>query len=296
MGAQMWAERMKAPTLMMWLNEDEEIDRGLSENVFFALGRLESKPEVLWVMLNSRGGDLSAAYQITRRLQAAAKRVHVVIPRMAKSAATLIALGCHEVVMHPMAELGPIDTQISVVRNGAQAQRSTLDGLKSLEYLREYGIETFARTVWLLRDMGLTTQVASKLADDVMSAITGPIFGKIDPVQMGEVYRRLDTSREYARRLLAHSYDEMPVPQRTRLLKKFVEGYPAHGFIIDVDEAKELGLRAAEANGAQRQVLDFSVAFSGSGRLVDLVSWPSPGTAADSGGTVPADGRASAKP
>lgn len=272
LAARAWTARTQMPTLVIWLPGYEEITRAVAEEVFLALRKLEGVPETLWVMLNSLGGDLSAAYQIARQLQLRSKRVHVLVPRRAKSAATLITLGCHEVVMHPMAELGPIDTQVTVVRDGTKVSRSTLDGLKSLEYLREFAVTQYVRTLWMLRETeNMTVEGASRLATGVMSALADPLFGRIDPLQMGEFFRLLETSREYGRRLLEVSYADKSAAERRQLLAAFVESYPAHGFIIDVVEARAMGLRASMADEGQRTILDFSIAFGeGRGRVVDL--------------------------
>jgi ATP-dependent protease ClpP protease subunit len=275
MTGELWAQAKNAPTLMLWLRDGSSISRSLAEDVFLALRRLTPPVDDLWVIINSLGGDLHAAYQITRRLQATAKQVHIVIPRMAKSAATLITLGCHEVVMHPMAELGPIDTQAQYVFEGVVKQDSTLNAIKSLEYLKEYAVDTFDRVSQMLTFQGFAPNHAAQTAADITKGIVDPIFSQVNPIQMGEYYRLLDTSKEYAKRLLAVSYFSMDEDTRKNLLKRMAEGYPTHGFIIDVDEARTLGLNARMPLGQELPLLDFGVAFSpGRVRTVALFEPP----------------------
>jgi hypothetical protein len=50
--------------------------------------------------------------------QAACRRFVVVVPDIAKSAATIFALGAHEIVMGPPSDLGPIDPQVFVPEHG----------------------------------------------------------------------------------------------------------------------------------------------------------------------------------
>ena len=45
-------------------------------------------------------------------------RYSVIVPKMAKSAATMIALGAHKILMGPTSELGPIDPQILMTLAG----------------------------------------------------------------------------------------------------------------------------------------------------------------------------------
>jgi ClpP class serine protease len=65
----------------------------------------------LHLMLNSLGGDGEAAIRLVRSAQERCRKLTVVIPDQAKSAATLIALGAHSLIMGPASDLGPIDPQ-----------------------------------------------------------------------------------------------------------------------------------------------------------------------------------------
>ncbi|MCL6580724.1 MAG: ATP-dependent Clp protease proteolytic subunit [Firmicutes bacterium] len=67
-----------------------------------------SSPTVVLV-LDSPGGDIHAAYLLARLYRTHASKLTVVVPRFAKSAATLICLAADEIVMTRIAELGPLD-------------------------------------------------------------------------------------------------------------------------------------------------------------------------------------------
>ena len=62
--------------------------------------------------MESGGGDLDSAYKILQILKSHAKRVTVVVPFHAKSAAALTALGADRLQMYRAGELGPIDPQV----------------------------------------------------------------------------------------------------------------------------------------------------------------------------------------
>jgi hypothetical protein len=67
------------------------------------------------VVLESGGGSIDAAYNIGLLLRRyAAKELNIIIPRWAKSAATVIACAGDEILMTPIAELGPVDPQITM--------------------------------------------------------------------------------------------------------------------------------------------------------------------------------------
>ena len=63
------------------------------------------------LMLASPGGYGEAAVRIVRAAQARCGRLTVVVPEIAKSAATILALGAHRILMGPASDLGPVDPQ-----------------------------------------------------------------------------------------------------------------------------------------------------------------------------------------
>ena len=68
------------------------------------------------VLLLSGGGDIDAAYNLALLFRKfAVKELVFIIPRWAKSAATLLACGGNKILMSPIAELGPVDPQITEV-------------------------------------------------------------------------------------------------------------------------------------------------------------------------------------
>ena len=72
----------------------------------------------LHMLLGSPGGDGETAVRLARMAQAASRRFVLLVPEAAKSAATILALGAHEIVMGPTSDLGPIDPQVLVPDRG----------------------------------------------------------------------------------------------------------------------------------------------------------------------------------
>lgn len=68
------------------------------------------------VMLYSPGGLAEAADSIVHILRSKFDHIRFLIPSVAKSAATMIALSGHELMMEHNAELGPIDPQFRLVK------------------------------------------------------------------------------------------------------------------------------------------------------------------------------------
>jgi len=66
------------------------------------------------LVIHSPGGSAEAAEQMVEYLRSQFDYIRCFVPLQAKSAATMVALGCDEIVLGLHSELGPIDPQILV--------------------------------------------------------------------------------------------------------------------------------------------------------------------------------------
>ena len=97
--------------------------------------------EALCVLIDSPGGYADCAYRLVKAIRDHAVTVQALVPRRAKSAATLVCLGADQILMGPTGELGPLDPQIEDPAGGIQ-RRSALEMFQGLEQLRDYSIIT----------------------------------------------------------------------------------------------------------------------------------------------------------
>ncbi|MGE7727838.1 SDH family Clp fold serine proteinase [Bacillus cereus] len=65
------------------------------------------------IILETPGGSGEVAEDIVKLLREKYDHISVIVPGWAKSAGTLIAMSCDEILMEPASALGPIDAQIS---------------------------------------------------------------------------------------------------------------------------------------------------------------------------------------
>jgi hypothetical protein len=159
------------------------------------------------LMLASPGGRIEPAYQISKVCKAFARENFVVvIPRAAKSAATLIALGADTIHMGMLGELGPIDPQIE--GKPALAVKRALETIASL-------CEQYPGSA------GFFAQYAARAL-------------KIE--QIGYAERVGESAVQYAERLLGKKLAIKP--QARRIAQKLVNEYKDHSFVIDFEEAK----------------------------------------------------------
>src|SRR5262245_56037166 len=77
------------------------------------LGFPERPVEKLDLFLCSNGGDSVLPWRLVPVFRQFAKSFAVLVPYHAYSAATILALGANEIVMHPFGVLGPIDPTVT---------------------------------------------------------------------------------------------------------------------------------------------------------------------------------------
>ena len=75
----------------------------------------DANPEQdLHMILDSPGGDGETALRMVRSAQARCKKLTVIVPDQAKSAATILVMGAHCILMGPTSDLGPVDPQFLI--------------------------------------------------------------------------------------------------------------------------------------------------------------------------------------
>ena len=165
------------------------------------------------------------------------------VPRRAKSAGTLIAIGANDLYLSPFGELGPLDTQIRDPRNPAD-RVSALDCYQSVDYVRTFGLNTLSRT---FRALAAETRILIPLADLVNTSANfsvgsiAPILTQVSALDFGGWGRTLRIGEMYAEVLLSRvGYDKEDAAE---IADRLVYGYTHHPFPIDLNEAKRIGLK-----------------------------------------------------
>lgn len=219
------------------------------------------KLQTLDILLDSIGGDINATYQLVNFLRDHSPKLRVVIPDYAKSAATFLCLGADEICLTKTAELGPLDAQIPDPRKSGGFM-SALDAFKALEYLRQYAMETLDLTVKMILERSpLSVKEALEEARQFVSIVITPLYQQVRPLDLGEHKRILAIGEEYSRRVMKrYSYKDKDSENIGSIINKIIWSYPSHGFVIDYEEAKELGLKVSllneEDSRATKQIVD----------------------------------------
>lgn len=184
--------------------------------------RLPTEAEELDFLIVSFGGDPMVAWRIVTLLRQRVKKLSVLIPHSAFSAATLLALGADEIVMHPYSHLGPVDMQITTFSEGRPRQFSTEDISAFIGFVKEELSITDQRHLRRLfqetcREVGTLgvgfTARSSKLAFSLGEKLLG--------LHMGEA----DTK-----------------PKHRSLIENLSRQFHSHAYPVSRDEAIEIGL------------------------------------------------------
>ena len=193
--------------------------------VFFDhLQNLPSRPLAqLDIFLVSNGGNGVVPWRLIALFREFAKKVSVLIPYRAYSAASLLALGADEIVMHPFAELGPIDPTVSNDYNPSSPQGGRL-GI-SVEDVKAY--IHFVKTT-----VGITHE------DELVKALTA-LTEKIHPLALGNVERFLSQSRMVARKLLGTHMASDDHHAIEEIVENMASKLYFHGHPINRHEAKK---------------------------------------------------------
>ncbi len=95
------------------------------------------KGDCLDLILHSSGGSSEAAEQVVMYLRAKYKRIRVLVPQSAMSAATMISCAANEIVMGKQSAIGPIDPQYQTPAGNIPAHAILEDFARAIADVRE---------------------------------------------------------------------------------------------------------------------------------------------------------------
>jgi hypothetical protein len=227
-------ERIRKSKVFTFWNLDE-----LKQEDFFTLADMleeENPSKSIDLVVLSPGGSGEAGYRIGHTFQQWSKRrsleFSVLILLYAKSAATILALGAHQIVMGLHSELGPIDPQIPKYDQSRERWRyipalSVMDGLKLVS-------EHIAK----IPEM-------SKLFEEIVRN------ERLTLDDLGLLERTRESGKQYGEALLVGGMiDDEGVARRT--VEQLSDYYKFHGHPIDAFEAEEeLKLNISHCDGEE---------------------------------------------
>lgn len=187
---------------------------------------LPSKARAVDVLIVSSGGDPMVAWRTISVLREKVKTIGVLIPQSAYSAATLLALGADEIVMHPCGNLGPLDPQITINHKDAKGNNESI----------QYGAEdllaflNFAKKEVGIKDQNCLLE-AFKMATQ-----------QVGPTAVGFTARSTNLSLNLGLKLLQTHREKKEEKNSKAIVSKLNKEFFAHGYPLSRTEAKEIGL------------------------------------------------------
>jgi Serine dehydrogenase proteinase len=193
--------------------------------LYNAASRSNDSQDIL-LIIHSNGGRIEPAYLIGKSLKRLSKdKFTVAIPRLAKSAATLISLGADEIHMGHVSELGPIDPQI-----GGLPVLALGDALESICAMAE-------------KHQGASEMLGKYLVEQV-------------PIRTLGYYRRVSESAIQYAELLLNGKQFPGGKSANYVADRLVNHYKDHGFVIDFEEATALLGDIIKTNTAEYRAAD----------------------------------------
>jgi len=179
------------------------------------------------LFLHSYGGAVDTPYKVVMLIREFCDEFAVIVPFVAKSAASMLVLGADEVVMGPISELGPIDPLVK-----HPVYKDLLVPVQAVWHCLDY----------------LQRSIINSPDPEVAEFMVTPLLNKLDPWLIGDYEKTIKASWQYAEALLSR-YMLKDDPERVQnVTQALTEGYFSHGYPIGRREARELGLKVTEAH------------------------------------------------
>lgn len=184
------------------------------------------------IFLCSNGGSGTVPWRLISLFREFAKKVNVLLPYRAYSAATMLAIGADEIVMHPFAEMGPIDPSVSNDYNPVEAGTNRRLQI-SVEDVKAY--------------IGFIKETVGIKHEDELVRTIEILAQKVHPLALGNVERFLSQSRMIAAKILrTHMKDDASEHKIEEIVETLASKLYFHGHPINRREAKdELGLQVS---------------------------------------------------
>jgi len=201
----------------------------IDDDVKFFYNHLKEigKQDRIFFILTSSGGDPKAAYRIAYMLKKYCNNLVVVIPEISASAATMLSLAGEEIIMTPMSYLTAVDASLVHALNPKDAR-------------------------------GLPVSIELEQVDNVISImlekqgdkleVYKTLFNYLHPIALGAMKRSSKLSEMICKDILCLRKNKLPEETTNSLIRKLNHDYPAHGYPITINNAKNLGLNISESD------------------------------------------------
>ncbi len=183
--------------------------------------------ETVDLLIESDGGDSLVSWRVISMLRERFKRVNVLVPHAAFSAATLLALGADEIIMGPYGVLGPIDPQITVLQKDGSTQKFAYEDIVSfLDFVKD--------------EAGITEQSHLKAAFNRLAEV-------VEATSLGFAKRSSSLSVSMGEKMLQMHMADSELSNARDIALKLNKSFFSHGHAVSRSEARDIGLKVTDA-------------------------------------------------
>ena len=194
--------------------------------------RLPQRPIAkLDLFIVSNGGDGTVPWRLMPIFREYAHYISVLVPYRAYSAATIMALGANQIVMHKFGAMGPIDPTVTNEFNPIEQNTNRRLGI-SVEDVKAY-VSFIKDTVGIRHEEELSRSIEL-------------LVNKVHPLALGNVERFISQSRMIARKLLELHTEQSELHLLDNVIEALASKLYFHGHPINRVEAKGLGLKVLD--------------------------------------------------
>lgn len=156
-------------------------------------------------------------------------------------------------------KLGPLDVQMSKADSLWEAQSSlaVYDAIVALQDKAYLAFERFFLEIENRSEGAITVRTAAEIASRLAIGLFRPLYGRIDPIHLGEAARALQVADHYGRRLVQNGRNFDPAS-----LGGLITSYPSHGFVIDKQEAERVFYNVRTALDLEAELANALGAFA----------------------------------
>lgn len=191
------------------------------------------KTEKVSLFLFTNGGNMMTPIRIVKLIRSHTKNFEILIPFLAHSAGTLLALGADKIVMGKLGELSPVDPTTGHPFNPRNPDNPKQVLEVSVEDLNSYF---------------MLAKEKAGVKDEQMFEVFKQLVEKMHPLSLGNIYRAFRMAKILTERLLEiHMDKERDAEKIKKIVNELTGDICIHGYPITRDEAEKLGLSIEKA-------------------------------------------------
>lgn len=216
-----YVPRRYGPTQFGWSTVSVADEFSIEQALTSIVNRYNAENRKLYLLVNTPGGSVASSFKIALAIRRCFDDITVFVPHIAASGGTMLALTGNRVRMGVMSQLSPVDIQV------------------------QYKTGYISANSLLVAETDLEERIAMKRPDE-LSYLEKHLVDSLDPAILVEMDNIVNMGKTYLVQILIEAgYSEEACKKITDSL---IFGLPTHGFVIQEDLAKEIGVNVENSN------------------------------------------------